>query len=277
MSTHHIKTDLGQPSIAAAIQSDSPQSVSLKIGRTSVMLYANRYRKAADGMPGYSVQEYLCSFSVNCTDIPPEIDAMLRQVTCGKPARYQELIERLTHRVLEPARQRLLERQKEQQKQHALALLGFANDQLEHLGLSGVQAAHLADPQVQKALRDVLDNAKSLLTSSQQPYSPQQVCTASNSAAQLPPEQQLDNPEPEERLRQLLMQINAASAELASLMPESAKKFRRGHAFEESTIELVRQLWFRTSDAVAALGGRTQLRRPKQWDHLRGQVMAHLD
>ena len=277
MTTNPSATTNGPSSKAAAVQSDCPQSVSLKIGRTSVMLYANRYRKAADGRPGYSVQEYLCSFSVNSTDIPPEIDALLRQVTCGKPARYRELIERLTYRVLEPARQRLLERQQEQQKQHALALLGFANDQLEHLGLSGVQAAHLADPQVQEALRGVLNNAQSLLTPLKEPSSPPLVCSGSHSPAQLPDEQQLDDAEPEKRLRQLLKQINAASAELAGLMPESARKFRRGHAFEDSTVELVRQLWFRTSDAVAALGGRTQLRRPKQWDHLRGQVMAHLD
>lgn len=58
-------------------------SVSLKIGRASVMLYANSYRKPTAVSAGCSTQEYLGSFSVHATEIPPVFDALLRQATSG--------------------------------------------------------------------------------------------------------------------------------------------------------------------------------------------------
>ncbi len=73
---------------------------------------------------------------------------------------------------------------------------------------------------------------------------------------------------------QVLAVANVHLTEMASLMPESAGKFRKGYPFNESTVAQVREFWFRESDAVAALGGRGQLRRPKSWEHLREQVFA---
>lgn len=268
MTTHPGTTDHDPVPKAGSAQAMapstvSPQSVSLKIGRTSVMLYANGYREEASDGRGQSTQEYLASFSVNATQIPPQFDALLRQVTCRQPERYEQLVERLTQRVLEPARQRAQERQRLQQKQQTLAVLGFALQQLQ-----GLQAA--ADPQVQRAVAELLSVAQGLVKpeSGLDPTPVKTSPTGIDVAAEGPAVQ------PEERLAQLLALTNAHLTEMASLMPESAGKFRKGHAFKESTVARVREFWFRTSDAVAALGGRGQLRRPKSWEHLREQVMA---
>ena len=70
----------------------------------------------------------------------------------------------------------------------------------------------------------------------------------------------------------LLMRINGACQEISAMMPEAADQFRRGHPFQDYTVELVRQLWFDSSDAIAALNGRGQLKRPKMWDALRAEL-----
>lgn len=226
------------------------------------MLYANGYRKDAGAGHGQSVQEYLASFSVNATQIPPQFDALLRQLTCLHPQRYGQLVERLTQRVLEPARQRALDKRRQQQKQQTLAVLGFALQQLQ-----GLQAA--AEPEVQRVVAEVLSVAQGLLT----PESGL-VPVASAGATAVDAAAEGAVVQPEERLAQLLALTNAHLTEMASLMPESARKFRKGYAFKESTVARVREFWFRASDAVAALGGRGQLRRPKSWEHLREQVMG---
>lgn len=279
MTTHPGTTDHGPDpkagtALAMAPTTLSPQSVSLKIGRTSVMLYANGYRKDAGAGHGQSVQEYLASFSVNATQIPPQFDALLRQLTCLQPERYGQLVERLTQRVLEPARQRALDKQRVQQKQQTLAVLGFALQQLQ-----GLQAA--AEPEVQRAVAEVLSVAQGLLTpeSGLVPV-PSAGVTAVDAAAEgavvqpMAAGEQVQHKQPEERLAELLALTNVHLTEMASLMPESARKFRKGYAFKESTVARVREFWFRASDAVAALGGRGQLRRPKSWEHLREQVMG---
>lgn len=48
------------------------QSVSLKIGPKSVALFGNRYEKSSNGRGGRSVQQYLGSFSSDCTEIPAD-------------------------------------------------------------------------------------------------------------------------------------------------------------------------------------------------------------
>ena len=93
---------LSPSSLLLGSSRSTQQSVSLKIGSTSVMLYANCYRKPNDGASGFSTQEYLGSFSVNATEVPTEFDALLRQATAGRPQRYLELHERIKTRVLEP-------------------------------------------------------------------------------------------------------------------------------------------------------------------------------
>lgn len=279
MTTHPGTTDhdpLPKAGTAQAMAPStvSPQSVSLKIGRTSVMLYANCYRKDAGAGRGHSTQEYLASFSVNATQIPPQFDALLRQLTCLQPERYEQLVERLTRRVLEPARQRALERQRQQQTQQTLAVLAFAQRQLQ-----GLQAA--ADPQVQGAVAEVLSVARGLLKPESglvpdlSPATSALEAAAQGSVAQpTAAAEQAQHKQPEERLAELLALTNAHLSEMASLMPESAGKFRKGYPFNESTVARVREFWFRASDAVAALGGRGQLRRPKSWEHLREQVLA---
>ena len=72
----------------------------------------------------------------------------------------------------------------------------------------------------------------------------------------------------------LLMRINGACQEISSMMPEAARQFRRGYPFQDHTVELVRQLWFNSSDAIAALNGRGQLKRPKVWESLRAEVLS---
>lgn len=258
--------------------------MSLKIGRTSVMLYRNEYLKPSGNRPGCSVQEYLGSFSVHATEIPPAFDVLLRQATSGRPERYQALVERLEQRVLAPARQRHAKQLRQQQRDHILGLLGFAQQQLQAVGDVPHAAAHLTAPEVLGAVTQVVHSAQRLqvmpdaifartgpetgdtpaLTSS----------TASGTEPVEAPAEANDAESPEERLQMLLMRINGACQEISSMMPEAAKQFRRGYPFQDHTVELVRQLWFNSSDAIAALNGRGQLKRPKVWESLRAEVLA---
>jgi hypothetical protein len=82
-----------------------PPSVSLKINRSSVMLYANHYVRLPEGV-GATSQSYLGSFPVNATEVPERFEALLRQATQGRPERYLALMERITREVLVPARER---------------------------------------------------------------------------------------------------------------------------------------------------------------------------
>lgn len=88
----------------------TPGSVSLKLSRTSVMLYENGYERLSDGRAA-STQRYLGSFPRSATDIPPKFGALLREATRGRPERYQALLERIEHEVLGPARLRKAEEQ----------------------------------------------------------------------------------------------------------------------------------------------------------------------
>ena len=84
---------------------NSPGYLTLKINRSSVMLYTNRYLN----LPGEGaalVQSYLGSFPVTATEVPPKFEGLLRDGTRGRPERYHELMQRITDRVLVPARVR---------------------------------------------------------------------------------------------------------------------------------------------------------------------------
>ncbi len=259
-------------------------SVSLKIGRTSVMLYANRYRKPTGGLPGCSEQVYLGSFSVHATEIPSAFLALLRQATSGRPERYRALVERLEQRVLAPARQRHAEQLRQQQRDHTLGLLGFAQQQLQAVGGVPNAAAHLAVPEVRAAVTQVVHSAQRLQVMPEVAFPGTGLetgdthalasSTASGAEPVEAPAEANDAESPEERLQMLLMRINSACQEISSMMPEAAKQFRRGYPFQEHTVELVRQLWFNSSDAIAALNGRGQLKRPKVWETLRAEVLS---
>jgi hypothetical protein len=272
-----------RPLPASAIEG---ASVSLKIGRTSVMLYANRYRKPTGGLPGCSEQVYLGSFSVHAIEIPPAFLALLRQATSGHPERYRALVERLEQRVLAPARQRHAEQLRQQQRDDILGLLGFAQQQLQAVGDVPDAAAHLAVPEVLGAVTQVVHSAQRLQVMPEVAFpgtglepgdTPALSSRTASGADPVEAPEAVDNAEsPEERLQMLLMRINSACQEISSMMPEAAKQFRRGHPFQEQTVELVRQLWFNSSDAIAALNGRGQLKRPKVWESLRAEVLTRI-
>lgn len=76
----------------------------------------------------------------------------------------------------------------------------------------------------------------------------------------------------EDRLVRLLRTIEAACVEVEALMPESAKQFRRGFEFRDETVRQVRRVWFKCADAISAMNGRQQLKRPKNWEPLRREV-----
>lgn len=256
-------------------------SVSLKIGRTSVMLYLNSYRKPADGTPGCSVQEYLGSFSIHASEIPPAFDALLRQATSGRPERYRALVERLQERVLEPARLRWQTRQRQQQREQLLGLLAFAHQQLEAVDGVPDAVSHLVEAPVRAAVDLVVRRAQCLQVpepgTDKLPDVADDTVTADGAVAEPVEAKDLDSAE--DRLQALLTTINSACSEIASMMPEAARRFRRGHPFEDKTVEQVHRLWFLTSDAIAALNGRGQLKRPKMWEALRATAMnsAHAE
>lgn len=253
-------------------------SVSLKIGRTSVMLYANRYRKPSHGTPGGSVQEYIGSFSVHATEIPPTFDALLRQATSGRPERYRALVERLQERVLEPARLRAQARHREHERDHLMGLLAFARQQLDAAAEVPDAVSHLTLPSVRETVDLVVTLAQRLQVAAVEPEpeadkAPDEADnSATRDAAFVGVAKDTTVESDEQRLQALLATINDACVEIVSMMPEAAKRFRRGHPFEQETVDRVRQLWFRSSDAIAALNGRGPLKRPKVWDVLRSQV-----
>lgn len=141
----------------------TPQSssVSLKINRTSVMLYANRYVRLPEGV-GATTQKYLGSFSVNATEVPERFEMLLQQATQGRPERYLAIIERITRDVLLPARERQeLKRSKEQCEAIGQAL-GWATHALRLIPAMANYAAFIRTPGLQSALSALLAAAEPL-------------------------------------------------------------------------------------------------------------------
>lgn len=79
---------------------------------------------------------------------------------------------------------------------------------------------------------------------------------------------------PETKLGRLLRAIESACDEVVALMPESARHFKRGHEFQPETVRQVQRIWFKSSDAIAALNGRQPLKRPKNWEPMRERVLG---
>lgn len=86
------------------------------------------------------------------------------------------------------------------------------------------------------------------------------------------PAQAPENESSEAKLVRLLRSIEAACDEVSALMPMDAQHFSKGHKFSEQTINQVRRVWFKSADAIAALNGRTPLKRPKNWEPMREEV-----
>lgn len=290
MQPQHAATQRRTTNPVGAHHAACITSVSLKIGRTSVMLYANSYRKPTAVSAGCSTQEYLGSFSVHATEIPPVFDALLRQATSGRPERYRALVERLEQRVLAPARQRHLERLQQQQRAHILGLLDFARQQLGAVGDVHGMPTHLGSPEVREAVERVVRSAQRLQAGTAEPAEPAgagqataevcvEVCVEAHGGDDALAHEQAPADAParedaEALLQARLVAIHEACQDIAAMMPEAARRFRRGHPFEDRTVELVRQLWFSTSGAIAALNGRSQLKRPKTWDARRAEASA---
>jgi hypothetical protein len=113
------------------MKTHAKSSVSLKINRTSVMLYRNKYVKAANGLPGMTAQHYVASFSTRESVLPAKFDSALRELTEGDPARYMELCSRIDAKVLTPRRAQLVQLEAQRVKANAVAGLDRAIDCLQ--------------------------------------------------------------------------------------------------------------------------------------------------
>lgn len=246
-------------------QTISPCSVTLKISKSSVMLYASRYMKRS-GEPGATTQEYLASFSITSTEVPANFKSLLRQATAGRPDRYQALMLRIEERVLEPARALAVIEQRTKAWVSLAEHLEIATAQLQLAkGLPHFEH-HVRHPVMQIAVKQIVEQANSAVyDEAASGGSPAPAAATSKQTN----EDGSSGITAEAKLQALLSQLGQTCEEIAELMPEAARHFRRGHKFDSVTIDLVKQTWFKTSDAVAALGGRSQLRRPKKWEHLR--------
>ena len=245
-------------------------SISMKINRTSVMLYANEYCKPPDGGAGHAVQRYLGSCSVNVTELPAAFHALLREGTRGQPERYLALMQRLQDRVLEPARQRQREFERRQRHQQVLGTLGTAIQHLSELeGLPELDE-HLHERPVQQAVKRLFDAVNNL----QRVPAPVAPVTAPSELLPQEPAELASPDEAERCLQEQLAIINQACARIVDMMPEAARQFKKGHPFHAKTVHLVQRSWFHISDMQSALSGRTALRRPKSWDSMREQVMS---
>ena len=118
----------------------TPGSASLKLSRTSVMLYENGYERLPDGRAA-STQRYLGSFPRSATDIPPKFDALLREATRWRPGRYQALLERIQREVLEPARLRKAEEQLSARRKAVETALDYALDAVSGIQPGDIDAA----------------------------------------------------------------------------------------------------------------------------------------
>ncbi len=234
----------------------SPNSVTLKINRTSIMLYANEYVRLPDGR-GASSQIYLASFPKTATDIPAAFEQKLREATVGRPERYFALCQRLENEVLIPARIRQRQEAASRQRRELTCALQHVIRGLNDIPDMPGYPTFTTSAEFQQllpALQTETARLLKLMPASPVPESPTET--------------------PEQRLQRLLDTANGACADIAALMPEAAMGFKRGYRFEDETQNQVRQLWFRSADAVAALSARTQFRRPANWTALRPQVLS---
>ena len=234
-----------------------PFSVSLKINNTSVMLYRNRYIARNGEQPGASTQQLLCSFSVRKTEIPADFHSQLIRATTGQPRRYEQLMQTLKTRVLEPARRRQQEREHLEQLTRIRDWVDFAHQQIQQAASYDYRNTHLADPEIQQRVQLLLKDAQRLLV---QPKA-------------IKMEAAPGSPSAEQRLQQLLENINNDLAQVQAIMPMAGEQFGRGYEFSSYTVQQVQQFWFNTSDTIAVFNQRRQLKRPNHWSEMRQEVM----
>jgi hypothetical protein len=139
----------------------APTAVTLKINRTSVMLYTCHYVRLPEGV-GATVQTYLGSFPLTATEVPPKFAALLREVTLGRPERYQVLMQRITDEVLVPARARREREAAERQRVAIAQALDWATESLQTLpGMANYDVV-VQTPELRVALAGLQAAAKRL-------------------------------------------------------------------------------------------------------------------
>lgn len=139
----------------------APTAVTLKINRTSVMLYACHYVYLPEGV-GATVQTYLGSFPLTATEVPPKFAALLHEATQGRPERYQALMRRINVEVLEPARARRERAEAERQRVAIGQALEWATQALRELPTMANYAKVILTPNAQAALPRLLAAAERL-------------------------------------------------------------------------------------------------------------------
>ena len=240
------------------------QSVSLKIGPRSVALFCNRYEKSSNRQGGRSVQQYLGSFSSDCTEIPADFLQLLRDNTLGRQDRFDELIKRIETRVLQPAREqkRLLEQQ--QQKQRLVQLLSVAHSYTTEVAQTSIFNESMHDANVQELVSNFYTTVSGL---QEQKNRLLEQGTESTEVELLP----------EQKLQQLLQQHKQICDEICTMMPVAAGSFARGYEFEELTVDLVKTLWFSNSEVISLLNRRNQLKRPANWSKMNDVELTSTD
>lgn len=240
------------------------QSVSLKIGPKSVALFGNRYEKSNGGQGGRSVQQYLGSFSSDCTEIPADFLQLLRDNTLGRQDRFDELIERIETRVLQPAceRKQLLEQQ--QQQQHLVRLLITA----QQYSIEVAQSPHLHESLHDANVQELVSNFYTTVSGLQEQKNRLLEQGTESTEMELLPEQ---------KLQQLLQQHKQVCDEVCGMMPVAAGSFARGYEFEELTVDLVKTLWFSNSEVISLLNRRNQLKRPANWSKMNDVELTSTD
>ncbi|MBX9937216.1 MAG: hypothetical protein K2Y10_11555 [Burkholderiaceae bacterium] len=240
-----------------------PCSVNLKFNSSSVMLYRNHYVKSKDGKGGMTTQQYVCSFPNRLTEIPTDFHQQLQQATAGQPQRYQELIRAIETRVLEPARKVQEQKNRLADLEQMRAWLNFGQQQVHEAASCAQCYTYASDPKIQQSARLILQDVQHVLVLAREAEREQQ------------PEQTApDATQADARLRQLLYSINRACAEIQAMLPVERNQFPRGYEFDERTVREVQQMWFNTSDTIAALNQRQQFKRSSGWTDLRPTVMA---
>ena len=240
------------------------QSVSLKIGPKSVALFCNHYEKSSSGRGGRSVQQYLGSFSSDCTEIPADFLTLLRDNTLGRQDRLDELLQRIENRVLEPARERKRLLEQQQQKQRLVQLLSVAHSYTTEVAQTSSLNESLHDANVQ----ELISNFYTTVTNLQEQKNRLLGQDTESTEMELLPER---------KLQQLLQQHKQICDEVCAMMPVAAGSFGRGYEFEELTLELVKALWFSNSEIISLLNRRTQLKRPASWSKMNDVELTSAD
>ena len=237
-----------------------PFSVSLKVNRTSVSLYRNCYIPRSGAQPGLSTQHFLCSFSIHKTEIPTNFHNHLLRATTGQPHRYDSLIQTITTRVLEPARQR--QQKLERQEQHARmqGWLNSALNQVQQAACCAYRDAHLDNPHIQQAVRQLLQETKPLL------LPPNSVAAEAKTA--------LDASQVEQKLQQVLQTILQGYQQIQQMLSRTGGQFAPSYQFDPETVHRVQQLWFRHSDVIASCSRYKPLKRANHWSQMREKVMG---